>query len=118
MAITPYLLYEDVGAALRFLAIRIALSGVTGKSQSLQAGKLTLELDARQGETTVKGNLASSLAANLEKQTVELPAFSGELDVANPQMPMKSVKLPLTGGLPAYLDWAAAECAVAPTTSC
>ncbi len=90
--------------AQRAVDAKIALSGVTGKSQSLQAGKLTLELDARQGETTVKGNLASSLAANLEKQTVELPSFSGELNVANPQMPMKSVKLPLTGGLRADID--------------
>ena len=90
--------------AQRAVDAKIALSGVTGKSQSLQAGKLTLEIDARQGETTVKGNLASPLAANLEKQTVELPSFSGELNVANPQMPMKSVKLPLTGGLRADID--------------
>ena len=90
--------------AQRAIDAKIALSGVEGKSQSLQAGKLTLELDARQGETTVKGKLASALAANLEKQTVELPAFSGELNVANPQMPMKSVKLPLTGGLRADID--------------
>ncbi|MBE7461113.1 MAG: AsmA family protein [Zoogloeaceae bacterium] len=90
--------------AQRAIDAKIALSGVEGKSQSLQAGKLTLELDARQGETTVRGNLASALAANLEKQTVELPAFSGELNVANPQMPMKSVKLPLTGGLRADID--------------
>lgn len=100
----------NVNAALklsgtqRTIDAKIALSGVEGKSQSLQAGKLTLELDARQGETTVKGNLASALAANLEKQTVELPAFSGELNVANPQMPLKSVKLPLTGGLRADID--------------
>ncbi|MBK9595734.1 MAG: AsmA family protein [Rhodocyclales bacterium] len=93
-----------LSGAQRAVDAKIALSGVTGKSQSLQAGKLTLELDARQGETTVKGNLASSLAANLEKQTVELPSFSGELNVANPQMPMKSVKLPLTGGLRADID--------------
>lgn len=91
-------------SAQRAIDAKIALSGVEGKSQSLQAGKLTLELDARQGETTVRGNLASALAANLEKQTVELPAFSGELNVANPQMPMKSVKLPLTGGLRADID--------------
>jgi AsmA protein len=35
---------------------------------------------------------------------VELPAFSGELAVANPQMPMKSVKLPLAGGVRADID--------------
>lgn len=90
--------------AQRAVDANVALSGVEGKSQSLQAGKLTLDLDARQGETTVKGNLASALSANLEKQTVELPAFSGELNVANPQMPMKSVRLPLTGGLRADID--------------
>jgi AsmA protein len=90
--------------AQRAIDAKLALSGVEGKSQSLQAGKLALDLDARQGETTVKGSLASALSANLEKQTVELPAFSGELNVAHPQMPMKSVKLPLTGGLRADID--------------
>jgi AsmA protein len=88
----------------RAVDAKIALSGVEGKSQSLQAGKLTLDLDARQGETTVRGSLASALAANLDKQTVELPAFKGELDVANPQMPMKRVKLPLSGALRADID--------------
>jgi len=83
---------------------RLALSGVEGKSPSLQAGKLTLDLDARQGETTLKGSLASVLSTNLDKQTVELPAFKGELNVAHPQMPMKSVKLPLAGGLRADID--------------
>jgi len=93
-----------LNGAQRAIDAKVALSGVEGKSQSLQAGKLTLDLDARQGETTVKGKLASALSANLEKQTVELPSFSGELDVANPQMPMKSVRLPLTGGLRADID--------------
>jgi AsmA protein len=88
----------------RAVDAKIALSGVEGKSQSLQAGKLTLDLDARQGETTVTGSLASALAANLDKQTVELPAFKGELDVANPQLPMKRVKLPLRGALRADID--------------
>lgn len=88
----------------RAVDAKIALSGVEGKSQSLQAGKFVLDLDARQGETTVKGSLVSALSANLEKQTVELPAFAGELNVANPQMPMKSVRLPLTGGVRADID--------------
>ena len=93
-----------LSGAQRAVDAKIALSGFEGKSQSLQAGKLALDLDARQGETTVKGKLASALSANLEKQTVELPAFSGELDVANPQMPMKSLRLPLAGGLRADID--------------
>lgn len=90
--------------ARRSIDAKIALSGVDGSSQALKASKLALELDARQGETTIRGGLASALSANLEKQTVELPALGGELTVANPQMPMKSVKLPLTGGLRADID--------------
>ena len=93
-----------LSGAQRAVDAKIALAGFEGKSQSLQAGKLALDLDARLGETALKGKLASALAANLEKQTVELPAFSGEVDVANPQMPMKSVKLPLAGGLRADID--------------
>ncbi|MBZ0133261.1 MAG: AsmA family protein [Rhodocyclaceae bacterium] len=93
-----------LAGAQRAVDAKIALSGVEGKSQSLQVGELTLDLDARQGETTVKGRLASTLSANLEKQTVELPVFNGELNVANPQMPMKSVRLPLSGGMRADID--------------
>ncbi len=93
-----------LAGAQRAIDAKIALSGVEGKSQSLQAGKFVLDLDARQGETTVKGSLASTLSANLENQTVELPAFTGELNLANPQMPMKSVRLPLTGGVRADID--------------
>lgn len=90
--------------ARRAINAKVALSGVEGKSQSLQVGKLTLDLDARQGETTVKGSLSSALSANLDKQTVTLPAFSGELNVADPQMPMKSVRLPLNGSARADID--------------
>ena len=93
-----------LSGARRAVDAKIALSGVEGKSQSLQAGKFVLDLDARQDETLVKGSLASALSANLEKQTIELPAFSGELNLANPQMPMKSVKLPVTGGVRADID--------------
>lgn len=99
-----------VNASIRLTGARravdasIVLSGVEGNSQSLQAGKLALDFDARMGETAVKGNLASTLSANLEKQTVELPAFSGEMNVANPQMPMKSIRLPLAGAVRADID--------------
>ncbi len=93
-----------LAGAERAVDAKIALSDVEGKSQSLQVGKLVLDLDARQGETTVKGNLSSALSANMEKQTMELPALSGELNVANPQMPMKSVRLPLVGGVRADID--------------
>jgi len=82
---------------------RIDLSGIEGSSQALKVAKLVFALDAKSGETAVKGKLESSFAANVPAQTLELSKFSGEFDVAHPQMPMKQVKLPISGNLRADL---------------
>ncbi len=87
---------------------KLALPYLAAKSQSLQSGGLVLDFAARQGETTVQGRLASALSADPEKQTVELPAISGELAVAHPQLPMGRVRLPLAGGLRADIGGQAA----------
>lgn len=88
-----------LAGAQRKVDAKLALSGIEGTSQALKVAKLTLDLDAHQGETSVRGGLSSLLAANLGAQTVELPAFSGEFTLAGPRMPMKSVKLPVAGSL-------------------
>lgn len=99
----------DITAALkltgarRSVDARLNLSGVEGSSQALRIAKLALDFDARQAETAVKGALQSPLSANTAAQTVELPSIAGEISVANPQMPMKSVKLPITANLRADL---------------
>ena len=84
-------------------AIRLGLSGVESSAQTLKIGKLVFDLDAKTGETTVKAHLDSPVAANLAAQTVALDKFSGSVDFANPQMPMKQLKLPLSGSLRADL---------------
>jgi AsmA protein len=87
----------------RTVAARLALSGVEGNAQALKIGKLAFDLDARAGETAVKAHLDSPVAANLVAQTVALEKFVGSMDIANPQMPMKQLKLPLSGTLRADL---------------
>jgi AsmA protein len=89
--------------AQRSVDARLNLSGVEGSSQALRIAKLALDLDAKQGETAVKGALQSPLAANTAAWTVELPSITGEISVANPQMPMKSVRLPIAANLCADL---------------
>lgn len=89
--------------AQRSVDASLNLSGVEGSSQALRIAKLALDLDARQGETAVKGALQSPLAADTTAQTVELPGIVGEINVANPQMPMKSVKLLIAANLRADL---------------
>ena len=87
----------------RTVSAKLALSGVEGNAKALKIGKLVFDLDAKAGDTAVKARIDSPVAANLAAQTVALEKFSGNVDVANPQMPMKQLKLPLAGSLRADL---------------
>ena len=92
-----------LSGARRSVNARLTLSGAKGTAQALRIDQLALNLDARAGETSVKGALNSALAADLEHQTVVLEKLSGDIDIAHPQMPMKQLKLPVTGNLGADL---------------
>ena len=87
----------------RTVAATLLLSGVEGNAQALKIGKLVLDLEAKSGETAVKAHLDSPVAANLGAQTVALDKLAGSVDVTNPQMPMKQLRLPLAGNLRADL---------------
>lgn len=63
-----------------------------------------LDFDATAGANTIKGRLTAPLKASLQAMTVELAKIGGEVNVANPQMPMKSVRLPLAGQARADLN--------------
>ncbi|MCX7171360.1 MAG: AsmA family protein [Proteobacteria bacterium] len=92
-----------------------ALSGLnltTGRLADTTEGKLELLLDAKAGETALQGKLQSTFSARLSALTIELPKFSGEISVANPRMPMKQVKLPISGTLRADLAKHSAEVAL------
>jgi hypothetical protein len=79
------------------------LSGVEGNAKALKIGKLALDLDAKAGESAVKARIDSPVAADIAAQTLALEKLAGSLDLANPQMPMKQLKLPLSGSLRADL---------------
>lgn len=69
----------------------------------LSIPRLALDLDAKSGANTVKAHLESPLAFDPAARTVALEKLSGKLDLASPQMPMKSLSLPLSGSLRADL---------------
>lgn len=83
----------------RTVDARLDLSGVSGSRDALAIAKLALVLDAKFGDRTIKGGLSSPVTANLRARTVELPKYSGEFDIVDPNMPVKNVKLPLSGSL-------------------
>lgn len=87
----------------RSLAAKLVLSGVEGNAEAVKVGKLALDVDAKAGESSLKARLDSPLSVNLGAQTVALEKLAGSIDLANPQMPMKQLKLPLAGKLGADL---------------
>jgi AsmA protein len=87
----------------RSVAAKLVLSDVEGNAKALKIGKLALDLDAKSGETVVKAHFDSPVAANVTAQTVALEKLAGSIDLANPRMPMKQLKLPLAGSLRADL---------------
>lgn len=88
-----------LAGAQRNIDASLVLSGIEGTPQALKVTKLALLLDAQAGAATLKGNLSSPCVADLVAQTMELPAFSGEFELANPQLPVQRMRLPISGRL-------------------
>ena len=79
--------------------LNIKLSDVEGSARSLQAREFLITVDAKQADNAVKGTLSSPIVADFETQLFELPKLAGELAVTSPALPMKNLKVPLSGTL-------------------
>lgn len=98
-----------LGAAQRGVAANINLAGIEGSTRALKFGNVKAEIDARQGQTTIKGSLDASLAADFGARRFDLPQFAGVFTLADPHMPVKRVELPARGSLSADLIQRAAS---------
>ena len=85
----------------RNLEAKLVLSGVEGNAQALKIGKLALDVDAKAGDSALKAKLESPVQANVGAQMLTLEKLAGTFELASPQIPMKSVKLPISGKLSA-----------------
>jgi AsmA protein len=92
-----------LSAALRGAArqaqLKLELSGLQGSADALQAKSMALTLDAKAADASVKAQLQSPVAVNLAGRSVELKQLAGTVELAHPSMPMKQVRLPITGTL-------------------
>ena len=77
------------------LNANVSLPGVEGSAKAFKSAAMTLDLDFKQGDLSVKGKVASPVAGNLESQQVSLPGLAANLTVTGPDVPGKS----LTGDL-------------------
>ncbi|MDZ7919420.1 AsmA family protein [Rhodoferax sp.] len=85
--------------AARNATVNLVLNGVEGNAEALKVASLALKLDAKAGDAAVKGQLSSPVAVNVAGQSVALAKLTGNLELAHPSMPMKSVSLPINGSL-------------------
>ena len=80
------------------------LSNVSGSAKALSIGRITMDYNAKSGDSTVVGTLATALAANLEAQVFELKQIDVNVQVDNPAIPAKTVTLPIKGTARADLN--------------
>jgi AsmA protein len=87
----------------RTINARVELSTLERNAQALKVGKLALDLDGKAARTSFKAHLDSPLTGDLTARTLALENLAGAIEVADPKLPMKQIKLPLAGALRADL---------------
>ena len=97
------LLTATLAGPQRNADIAIKLSGVEGSAKALKIATLALDVDARQQDSAVKGQLATPVSGNLETKVFELLKLAANFTVTNPAIPQKTVQVPLTGWVRADL---------------
>ncbi|MDK9724090.1 MAG: AsmA family protein [Sterolibacteriaceae bacterium MAG5] len=96
-------LSASLTGAQRKIDAKLSLTGIEGTAQALKIAAVALDVDGKAGDAALKATLNTALAADLEHRTAALEKLAGTLDIAHPQMPMKQLRLPLSGHLKADL---------------
>ena len=87
----------------RALEARLRVGEVSGSPMQLAVTGIALAFDARAGGASLKGQLETSLGANLSAKVIDLRKFEGAVAFANPTLLHKALTLPLSGNLRADL---------------
>lgn len=91
----------DLGAKGEAAGMNIAALNLKGSAEgdakAVKSGEIALELDAKQGESTIKGKLTSPLAVDLGAQTVDLDKLVADLAFNDPKSARGQVTIKLTG---------------------
>lgn len=90
-------------ARARSADVTLRVSGLEGSADAVKAAGLSLDLNARMDDASLKAALQTPLALRMDGPSVELPALAGNLEASHPSLPMKTVKLPVKGSLKADL---------------
>jgi AsmA protein len=83
---------------------KLALSALEAKGKQIQFARFDVDLDAKTGELSVQGKLATPVTLNLEASQVAAPGIAGDVSVSGPDIPNKTLRVALKGA--ARADWA------------
>jgi AsmA protein len=106
LAVTPesargdsVLLQVKLSGARRKADVSVRLSSVEGSAKALKVQALTLDLDARQDDSAVKGTLSTPLMGDLQAKSFQLPGVAGRFTVTSPAIPQKTLQVPVNGSV-------------------
>lgn len=77
----------------------LALEGLSGSAKEIAVAQLAVNAEAKLGVRRFVAALSGPLAASLERQTLSITRFAGDVTMEDPALPAKRVKLPLTARL-------------------
>ncbi|MDP1537293.1 MAG: AsmA family protein [Burkholderiales bacterium] len=78
-------------------SINLVLPGIAGSMQAFKSAALTLDIDIKQGDQTVKAKLVSPLSGNLQARQFSLPRLQATMAASGPRLPGKSISGQLAG---------------------
>jgi AsmA protein len=75
----------------------VVLPGIEGTAAAFKSAGMTLDLDMKQGDQTVKAKVTSPLSGNFQTQQISLPQLNVSVTAAGPNLPGKSISGTLAG---------------------
>ncbi len=85
----------------RQLEAKLAATGVSGKPSALSIKQLSINGQGTQEQKNFVFDLKAPVTADLNALLLRLPQFSGQVQLNDPSLPMKTIQLPLSGTLTA-----------------
>ena len=75
----------------------VVLPGIEGTAAAFKAAGMTLDLDIKQGDQSIKAKVTSPLSGNFQTQQISLPQLGINVTATGPNLPGKSISGSLTG---------------------
>ncbi len=75
----------------------VVLPGIEGTAVAFKSAGMTLDLDIKQGDQTIKAKVTSPLSGNFQTQQISLPQLGINITAAGPNLPGKSISGSLNG---------------------